>query len=151
MRQADFLLASLLGIACTAGPSPAIADSPRFSCLSPDSGRIAFGTISKDTLVTWDASGVQFSLELNGDSLQGFVRVARGETGPERPLHDVRLDPATDSLTFWYASENGARYLYKYRFTCDALTGHARLFVTDLSAGLLRPDTSFRAPRITTP
>jgi len=138
-------------MACTATASQSVADSPRFTCLSPDSGRIAFGTISIDTIVTWDASGVQFSLEADGDSLRGFVRVARGEIGPERPLQDVQLDPATDTLTFWYASEGGTRYLYRYRFTCDALTGHARLFVTDRYSGLLRSDTSLRAPRITTP
>jgi len=165
-RTGFVLVATLLG--CQAGaPSrersttdttPPLASvpstTPRLAsaaaCLSPDSGRIAFGSI-EIAPETEDASGVQFSFQVEDGALKGFYRDARGEIPPELPLQDLVLDTATDTLSFWYGSESGTRYIFRYHFACDQLSGIGRYFVTPTSPGVTSPDTVRRALYISSP
>ena len=131
-------------------PQPQSEPGARLPCLNPDSGAIAFGEIAISP-ETEDAAGVQFTFRQDGDSLKGFVRDARGEIPRARPLQEVTLDPLSDTVTFWYASGAGARYIYRYRLTCSELSGVARRFVTATERGVSGIDTVRRATRIDSP
>jgi hypothetical protein len=120
------------------------------ACLSPDSGTIAYGVIQVDTGETGDASGVQFSFKMHGDTLKGFVRNATGETPPALPLQDLRSFAMGDSVSFWFGEED-ERDIRRYRFTCEELSGTARPFVTPTDSGPMRVSILQRSPPITSP
>ena len=149
MRRTMGAAIVLLGCSsCGSQPQARSATLPHLSCLSPDS-TLAYGTIEVDSGETGDASGIQFTFGVRGDSLEGFVRDARGETPPAVPLKDVRVYAMGDSLSFWYGDRT--RYFRRYQFRCDGLSGTARRFVTGSSAGEIAPDTLRRAVPITSP
>lgn len=126
-----------------------LARVPQMSCFAPESGAVAYGAIDVDSGETGDASGVQFSFVVRGDSLRGFVVDARGEIPPAVPLKDVRFDPATDTVSFWYGDQT--RHHFRYHVTCQELAGLARRFVTDRDTGMVRRDTVVRASVVTRP
>ena len=118
-------------------------------CLSPDSGRVAYGSIVTSPQ-DGDQSGVQFSFAIQQGRLKGWVRDARGETPPERALDTLTVGRSGDSLFFGYRT-NDSWYIYRVRITCKQLTGEARLFVTAHSLGKLVPITLHRAEWISQP
>ena len=122
---------------------------PKLACLSPDSGALAFGRIAVDSAETGDASGVQFTFELHGDSLRGFVRDARGEIPPRAPLKGLQVFSEGDSISFWYGDKT--KYFRRYQLRCDSLSGSARFFVTASSNGVTRPSSLARSSPITAP
>ena len=151
MTSRRILCVSVAAIAVVAcwSPRQERAAIPQQPCFAPESGAVAYGAIDVDSGETGDASGVQFSCVVRGDSLHGFVRDARGQMPQAVPLREVRFDPATDTVSFWYGDRT--RYRYRYHMDCRALSGIARLFVTDRDTGAVRTDTVMRAPLITRP
>jgi hypothetical protein len=120
-------------------------------CFSADSGRIAFGTISRSP-VTDDASGNQYTFQVTDGQLRGWVRRATGETPPAQPLDSIVYKPEVDSLFFSYHSSGGyTRYSYWVRPDCRTLRGKMRLFETPEYAGEVYDATIERAREITKP
>jgi hypothetical protein len=130
--------------------SPVTTQS-RVPCLSPDSGTLAYGTIAVDSSgETGDASGIQYTFNLEGDSLRGFVRDATGEIPPRLPLKDVHTFANGDSLSFVFGDE-GDQNIHRYRFSCDALTRVIQKPGTPGRPGRTSFDTLRRSVPITAP
>jgi hypothetical protein len=149
MRTLTVLIAATL-VGCESASRAIVASVPTAPCFAADSGNVAFGTI-RISSETHDASGKQFMFRAQRDTLFGWVRDARGQIPPARPLRDIRYDPTSDTVSFWYASGSTTRYIFKYKLGCSELTGIARLFVTDTDSGLVVADTLRRAQPITSP
>jgi hypothetical protein len=144
------LLAATAIAGCDSAPKTATRAAPISPCFAAESGLVAYGAIRVSD-ETHDASGKQFSFRVQGDSLVGWVRDARGEVPAAKPLMEVRFDPRSDTVSFWYASDTTTRYIFKYHVRCSELSGLARLFVTATYTGLLKADTVRRATPITKP
>lgn len=122
----------------------------RFPCLSPDSGTIAYGDILIDSAETGDASGVQLTFQMRGDTLRGFVRNATGEIPPLLPLRDLKSYANGDSVGFWFG-DSANKDIGRYRFACDQLIGTVQPFVTPQSPGSTYVDTMRRSIAIKGP
>jgi len=86
---------------------------------------LIFGKISVSP-ETGDASGLEFSFEVFGDSLRGAYRGAAGEVSRPGALQGLRYDQATDSVAFWYTTGGRNIYYVRGRITCSAFDGTIR-------------------------
>jgi len=140
-------------LALSLSARPALAQGSEHSlklpCLSPDSGRVAYGSIVTSPQ-DGDQSGVQFSFAIQEGRLKGWVRDARGQMPPEGALDTLSIGTSSDSLFFGYRTDD-TWYIYRVRITCKQMTGEARLFVTAHSLGKLVPITLRRAEWISKP
>ena len=130
------MLAAAVVLCASAAAPRTPAQSKLPPCFAPDSGTLQFGSVKID-LATGDASGMMLVFDVKREGLTGGVFDARGDNTPPRPLEDLRFDPATDSLSFWYASDTETKYLYSLKVSCDSLWGTGRLSVTATSPGTL--------------
>jgi len=118
--------------------------------MSPDSGTLAYGDMLVDSVETGDVSGVQFTFQMHGDTLRGFVRDASGEIPPRLPLNDLKTFAMGDSISFWFGDEHNKDFR-RYQFRCDQLVGTAQPFFTPESPGSTYVDTMRRSIPIESP
>jgi hypothetical protein len=147
MRSPQILLA--LSLSARLVLAQGSVHSPKLPCLSPDSGRVAYGSVVTSPQ-DGDQSGVQFSFAIQQGRLKGWVRDARGEMPPEGALDTLAIGTTGDSLFFGYRTDD-TWYIYRVRITCRQLTGEARLFVTAHSLRKLVPISLRRAEWISKP
>lgn len=151
MRTIVCSLIIVAGLGCGSGSQDQPAKTAsRFPCLSPDSGTLAYGDMLVDSAETGDVSGVQFTFQMRGDTLQGFVRDASGEIPPRLPLQGLKTFAMGDSISFWFGDEHN-QDIRRYQFRCDQLVGTAQPFVTPQDPGSTYVDTMRRSIPIKSP
>jgi len=124
-------------------PTDTITIPPHLACYSPDSGALVYGQVTA-SLETSDVSGVSFSFVTTPVGMIGTVVDARGEEPPPKRLQALHYSKTSDSLSFWYQSTTGTRYIYSLRPSCDSLWGTGRLFVTANDSGQIEAQTFHR-------
>ena len=123
-------------------PSPPVRLA--LPCLERDSGYIAFGRI-RTSPEDGDESGVQFVFSQSTDTLRAWIREAKGEAGPERPVDSLAVLGGDSVLVIWRPSNT--TYTYRFHLTCRRMSGTAVLFQTPTYPGQLVTLLERRAPR----
>ncbi len=109
---------------------------PQLSCLSPDSGWIAYSKFN--TASDGDVSGQEFAFAVQQGRLVAQYRRATGEIGTARPVDSLQLGASGDSVRIVLIRSDYSN-VYRFRVTCRSLRGTAQLFRTAKSQGQVMP------------
>ena len=70
-----------------------------------------------------EPDGTEISLQVVGDSMRGYIRIADGGVSGPYTLQGLTYDASTDSVRYWWTYGGRGEHDVAARFTCSAMRG----------------------------